>query len=74
MSKKTDELPNEQEQKKQPAYVEELMKNGKVVLEAPTMETLADMVNNIPADCRYSVGAVGHKAEGTYVLQVDIIK
>lgn len=74
MTKRTDELPNEQEQKKQPAHVEELMKNGKVVLEAPTMEALAEMVNNIPADCRYSVGAVGHKAEGTYVLQVDIIK
>ena len=74
MSKKTDELPNEQEQKKQPAHVEELMKNGKVVLEAPTTEALSEMVNDIPADCRYSVGAVGHKTEGTYVLQVDIIK
>lgn len=74
MSKKTDELPNEQEQKKQPAHVEELLKNGKVVLEAPTMEALAEMVNGIPADCRYSVGAVGHKADGTRVLQVDIIK
>ena len=74
MSKKTDELPNEQEQKKQPAHVEELLKNGKVVLEAPTTEALADMVNDIPADCRYSVGAVGHKADGTRVLQVDIIK
>lgn len=74
MSKKTDELPNEQEQKKQPAHVEELLKNGKVVLEAPTTEALAEMVNEIPADCRYSVGAVGHKADGTRVLQVDIIK
>ncbi len=74
MSKNTEKLPNEQEQKKQPAHVEELLKNGKVVLEAPTMEALADMVNEIPADCRYSVGAVGHKADGTRVLQVDIIK
>ena len=74
MSKKPDELPNDQEQKKQPAHVEELLKNGKVVLEAPTTEALADMVNDIPADCRYSVGAVGHKADGTRVLQVDIIK
>ena len=74
MSKKPDELPNEQEQKKQPAHVEELMKNGKVVLEAPTTEALAEMVNDIPADCRYSVGAVGRKVDGTRVLQVDIIK
>lgn len=74
MSKKTEELSNEQEQKKQPAHVEELLKNGKVVLEAPTTEALAEMVNDIPADCHYSVGAVGHKADGTRVLQVDIIK
>lgn len=77
MNKKTNELPNEQqeqEQQKQPAHVEELLKNGKVVLEAPTTEALAEMVNDIPADCRYSVGAVGHKADGTRVLQVDIIK
>ena len=74
MTKKTDELPNEQEQKKQPAHVEELLKNGKVVLEAPTMEALAEMVNDIPADCRYSVGAVGHKADGPRGLQVDVIK
>ena len=74
MTKRTDELSNEQEQKKQPAHVEELLKNGKVVLEAPTTEALAEMVNDIPADCRYSVGAVGHKADGTRVLQVDIIK
>ena len=74
MSKKPDELPNEQAQKKQPAHVEELLKNGKVVLEANTTEALAEMVNDIPADCRYSVGAVGHKADGTRVLQVDIIK
>lgn len=74
MSKKTDELPNDQEQKKQPAHVEELLKNGKVVLEASTTEALAEMVNDIPSDCRYSVGAVGHKVDGTRVLQVDIIK
>ena len=74
MSKKPEELPNEQKQKKQPAHVEELLKNGKVVLEAPTTEALAEMVNDIPADCRYSVGAVGHKADGTRVLQVDVIK
>ena len=75
MSKKTEELPNEQEQKKQPAHVEELLKNGKVVLEAPTMEALAEMVNEIPADCRYSVGAVGRKGDGSaYTIRVDIVK
>ena len=58
----------------QPTYVADLLLNGTAVLEAPTREALAEMVNDIPADCRYSVGAVGHKADGTRVLQVDIIK
>jgi hypothetical protein len=32
-------------------------------------------VNNIPADCRYSVGAVGRKQDGSaYTLRVDIVK
>jgi hypothetical protein len=57
-----------------PAFVEELLKNGTAVLEAPTREALADMVNDIPADTKYSVGAVGRKADGSaYTLRVDII-
>ena len=67
MSKKTDE--------QQPVYVEELLKNGTAVLEAPTREALAEMVNGIPADVRYAVGAVGRKQDGSaYTLRVDIIK
>ena len=67
MSKKTDE--------QQPTYVEELLKNGTAVLEAPTREALAEMVNGIPADVRYAVGAVGRKQDGSaYTLRVDIIK
>ena len=67
MSKKTDE--------QQPAYVQELLKNGTAVLEAPTREALAEMVNGIPADVRYAVGAVGRKQDGSaYTLRVDIIK
>lgn len=67
MSKKTD---NEQ-----PKYIDELLKNGTAVLEAPTREALAEMVNGIPADVRYAVGAVGRKQDGSaYTLQVDIIK
>ena len=59
----------------QPAYVGDLLLNGTTVLEAPTREALAEMVDNIPADCRYSVGAVGRKQDGSaYTLQVDIIK
>ena len=66
MSKKTDE--------QQPTYVEELLKNGTAVLEAPTREALAEVVNEIPADVRYAVGAVGRKQDGSaYTLRVDII-
>jgi hypothetical protein len=59
----------------QPAFVAELLKNGTAVLESPTREELADLVNLIPADCKYMVGAVGRKADGSaYTLQVDIVK
>jgi hypothetical protein len=61
--------------KEQPAYVAELFLNGTAVLEAPTSEALAEMVNDIPADCKYSVGAVGRKQDGSaYTLRVDLIK
>ena len=67
MSKKTD---NEQ-----PKYIDELLKNGTAVLSANTRDELAEMVNNIPADCKYTVGAVGRSQDGcTYTLRVDIIK
>ena len=70
MSKKATQTSEEQ-----PAYVADLLLNGTTVLEAPTRDALAVMVNDIPADCRYSVGAVGRKADGSaYTLQVDIIK
>lgn len=57
----------------QPAFMEELLSKGTVVIEAPTRDELAAMVNEIPADCRYSVGAVGRKQDGSaYTLRVDI--
>ena len=64
---------NKEEQ--QPAYVADLLLNGTTILEAPTREALAEMVNDIPADCKYCVGAVGRKPDGSaYTLRVDIIK
>ena len=70
MSKKATQT-SEQEQ---PAYVADLLLNGTAVLEAPTREALAEMVNGIPADVRYAVGAVGRKQDGSaYTLRVDII-
>lgn len=72
MSKKEATQTSEQEQ---PAYVADLLLNGTTMLEAPTREALAEMLNDIPADCRYSVGAVGRKADGSaYTLRVDIVK
>ena len=71
MSKKATQT-SEQEQ---PAYVADLLLNGTAVLEAPTREALAEMVNDIPADCKYAVGAVGRKQDGSaYTLRVEIIK
>ena len=59
----------------QPDYVTELLKNGTATLSAPSREALAEMVNNIPAETKYMVGAVGRSQDGSaYTLQVDIIK
>ena len=72
MSKNEATQTSEQEQ---PAYVGDLLLNGTTVIEAPTREALAEMLNDIPADCRYAVGAVGRKHDGSaYTLRVDIIK
>ena len=58
----------------QPAFVDDLLKNGSAVLEAPSREALAELVDNIPADCKYRVGCVGRKQDGSaYTLQVEII-
>ena len=63
------------EETQQPSVYDDLLKNGTAVLEAPTREALAEIVNDIPADCRYSVGAVGRKQDGSaYTLRVDLIK
>ena len=61
------------EKQQQPAYVEELLKNGTAILTAKTREELAEMVNDVPADVRYAAGAVGHNPEtGAFTLRVDI--
>ena len=68
MSKET------KESQQQPKHIEQLMKNGTTVLEAPTREALAELVDTIPADCKYAVGAVGQNYErGTFTLRVDKI-
>ena len=57
------------------AFVEELLNTGTSVIQAPTREALAGMVDEIPADVRYCVGAVGHNLEkGVYTLRIDLVK
>jgi hypothetical protein len=59
----------------QPSVYDDLLKNGTAILEAPTREALAELVDNIPADCKYAVGAVGRKGDGSaYTIRVDIVK
>ena len=59
----------------QPSVYDDLLKNGTAILEAPTSEALAELVDNIPADCKYAVGAVGRKGDGSaFTIQVDIVK
>ena len=56
----------------QPAYIEELLTNGTVVLQAKTPQEIAEMVNNIPAETKYISGAVGRTRDGIYTLRIDI--
>ena len=70
MGKKT----NETTETKQPDYVAELLLNGTVTLTANTREELAEMVDNIPAECHYGAGAVGKDREtGVFSLRLDIM-
>ena len=64
---------SKKDETQQPSVYDDLLKNGTAVLEAPTREALAEMVDGIPAECKYMVGAVGYNGSA-YTLQVDIIK
>ena len=76
----TDPIVEEQKaedttERQHPSPYDGLLKNGTAILEAPTREALAELVDNIPADCKYAVGAVGRKGDGSsYTIQVDIVK
>jgi hypothetical protein len=74
MNKTKEKTIDEQNQEQnQPAYVAELLLNGTVTLTAQSREELAEMVDNIPAECHYGAGAVGrHPETGLYSLRIDI--
>ena len=75
MNKTKEKIIDEQNQEQnQPAYVAELLLNGTVTLTANTREELAEMVDNIPAECHYGAGAVGKDREtGVFSLRLDIM-
>ena len=76
MSKKATQTSEQVEtvESTQPSVYDVLLKNGTAILEAPTREALAELVDNIPADTKYCVGAVGRKADGSaYTIRVDIV-
>ena len=74
MNKTKEKTIDEQNQEQnQPAYVAELLLNGTVTLTANTREELAEMVDNIPAECHYGAGAVGKNPDtGLYSLRIDL--
>ena len=77
MSKKATQTSESVEtvESEQPSVYDDLLKNGTAILEAPTREALAELVDNIPADVHYVVGAVGRKDDGSaYTLRVDVTK
>lgn len=58
----------------QPSPYDDLLKNGTVVLTAKTRDELAKMTSEIPADVKYSAGAVGRNFEtGVFTLRLDIV-
>lgn len=73
MSKKTTKKQQSPTENGSPAFVEDLLKNGTTILTAKTRDELAEMVNDIPADCSYGAGAVGFNPEtGCFSLRLDI--
>ena len=79
MSKKTNKKTDspEVEQHKvettQPAYVQELLENGVVVITGRSRGELDEKLAAIPSDVKYFTGAVGHYlSTGLYRIQVNI--
>ena len=57
--------------------IDELKKNGSITLNAPTRDELTAKFNDLKAsakDVTLMTGAVGQKDDGTFIMQVDIIK
>ena len=69
MSKKTKQAKPEQ-----PAYMEELLTKGTVILRSQFSDDFGDMLDVIPASVRYAAGAIGkNRMSGLFELRLDII-
>ena len=56
----------------QPDYVKELLEKGVAVLSGRSREELAEMLDNIPADCSYYAGCITKSYDtGLYRIQVN---
>ena len=56
-----------------PAFVQELLKKGVVVLSGRSRDELMEMLQSIPEGVEYYTGAVGHYfSTGLYSLQVNL--
>ena len=57
----------------QPAYVQELLEKGVVVIQGRSRGELDEKLAAIPSDVKYFTGAVGHYlVTGFYRIQVNI--
>lgn len=60
---------------KQPAQIAELLSAGTTVLTAKTREELAEIIAQIPADCKIASGAVGYSPDtDSFTQKIEIIK
>jgi hypothetical protein len=75
---KVENAQPEAQQEQQPTggdFLQTLNEKGTVIISSKTREGLAEIINTIPAEVIYSVGAVGRNYEaGVYTLRLDLIK
>lgn len=58
----------------QPAYIQELLEHGSVILRSDSRDGFAEMIDQIPAETRYAAGAVGRNTlTGLYELRIDLV-
>lgn len=83
MSRKNDKALNgsavgaaeQQQPSVESSFLDELLNPGTAVLRAKTFGELKAKIDDIPAECRYAVGAIARsKEDGGLSLRIDILK